>query len=127
MYREYFISTPLIHAAELLRFGECRIHLKGSEQRSFIDGPSAQEVDDAFNFVHILVTHAHIPGLCIQIRNQRECEEFPKNQRLFKKEDWRRWAFSRIPLTEISVIRLDEQQFQLVQKVLDSEAKSSSN
>lgn len=128
MYREYFISTPLIYAAEPLRFGECRIHLRGSKQRSFIDGPSAQEVDDAVDFIiDVLVRYAHIPGFCIQVRGQREHEEFPEDPHLFAKEDWTRWAFSRMPLTEIHLVELDQQQCQLLQRVLDSERKSCSN
>ena len=127
MYREYFISTPLVYTAEPFRFDECKIYLRGNEERSFIDGPSAQKVDDAFDFVHVLVTYANIPGLCIQVRGQLEPGEFPKDPRLVKREDWTRWAFVRILLTEIPVVRLDEQQFQLVQKVLDSEAKPSNN
>jgi hypothetical protein len=123
VYREYFISTPLLYAAEPLRFGECKIHLRGSEERSFIDGPSAQEVDDAFDFVYTLATYAHIPGLCIQVRGQQERDELTEDPHSFKKEDWTRWAFAHIPLRIIPLVKLDQSEFHLVQTVLNSEAE----
>jgi hypothetical protein len=126
MPREYFISTPLLLTPTPLRFCGCAIHLLGATGPSFIEGPSADSIDDAFEFASLLADAERlpclrIPSLYVQLRYQEQKPTLPADPRKFRQADWTAWAFSIIPIASIPVVTFTTDDLRTIQAVLDSE------
>ncbi len=120
MYKEYFITTPLILNKVTFEYRDCQIVLRGKEARSYIEGPTAEAVNVAFDFQFALRDKAYIPGLRFWLRSTSEGTSLPEDPRDIKSEDWVDWAFSRIPLYSIPGITLSEADCKSIQKEIDN-------
>ena len=119
----YFITTPLVFAPQPLKYGKCIIRLVGRNGRSFIEGPSAKAIDEAFEFVSAIQHRAYIPNLRVRLRGITEQVVLPRDINAIKEGDWINWAFSLIPLQEIPLVVLSEEQCAAVQMELDTYEK----
>lgn len=126
MYKEYFVSTPLLRAAIPLTYGPCTIYLRGTAGRSFIEGPSPQDVDNAFDFVLSVASCAHVRGLRVHLRGGNDRETRPDEYRAAETINWDDWAFSRIPLESIPLVELSPQESADLQLALTSTFASES-
>jgi hypothetical protein len=125
MYREYFITTPLILNKVIFRYGNCRIVMRGNEAKSYIEGPTHEMVDNSFNFEFALRDKAHIPGLRFWLRSTSDEISFPKNPREIRGEAWPKWAFSNIPLDSIPAITLSEKECESIQQEINGYVRES--
>lgn len=119
MYREYFITAPLILNKVTFRYGDCRIVMRGKEAKCYIDGPTAEEVKVAFDFQFALRNRARIPGLRCLLRSTSDRDSFPENPREIRSEDWERWAFTTISLNSIPGIVLSDEECKSIQREIN--------
>ena len=125
MYKEYFITTPLILNKVTFEYRDCQIVLRGKEARSYIEGPTAEAVNVAFDFQFALRDKAYIPGLRFWLRSTSERTSLPEDPRDIRSEDWVDWAFSTIPLDSIPPIPLSEAECKSIQKEIDNHVHES--
>lgn len=116
MHKEYFITAPLILSPVDFQIGNCTIRLNGNKDHSYIQGPSAEEVDQAFEFIFAIQDIAHVPGISVFLRGVSKDIAFPKNPREIKAEEWVNWAFSMLPLKSIPLIVLSQEEGDAIQQ-----------
>ncbi len=124
MYREDFISTPLIKTPQPLRFQSCFVHFGGQDLPSYVEGPSAEKVDEAFDIFDLLADREllgelAIPGISVQVRNVPGQLTFPEKPRDFKRPDWHRYLAINIPKEYIPCVSFSDQMTRELQVAVD--------
>ena len=111
MRKEYFLTAPLLQSPTAIHAGDCIIHLCGREGYSFMEGPTQMAID-AIRDDFVCVVAELVPSATVSFRIVLRCTTEPSPIVFESKsgvpQDWKAWAFSRIPLKEIPLVSLDE-------------------
>ncbi|KKK55500.1 hypothetical protein LCGC14_3073930 [marine sediment metagenome] len=124
MHREDFISTPLVKTTQPLRFQRCLLHFGGQDLPSYVEGPSAEKVDQAFDIFDLLADpellgELAIPGISVQVRNVPGQLTFPDEPRDFKRLDWHKYLAINVPKERIPCVSFSDQMTRELQIAVD--------
>jgi hypothetical protein len=121
MNKVYFLTAPLLKVSSLIKCGDCTLSLRGQDGYSFIEGPSRDSISDALDdLICVLIESGplELHGLRVVLRSEAEPAKYPNEPKEIKSEDWLAWAFSRIQLTRIPVVYLDNDVHKQVERTL---------
>lgn len=119
-YREYFITVPLIEAKVPLTYGKCAIFLNGNKEKSYIEGPVIEAVDDAFDFICAIP----VPNIKVVYRGTEKRITFQDESQINAKIDWWGNIFNQVPLKSLPIVTFGLKECKVIQEEIDTYEKT---